>query len=243
MNTFLALFLFLVILHVIVDFYLQPSSWVQDKNDRHEKSSKLHIHATLHSLVSCIPILFITTDWRSIFCILLIIGISHWLIDLVKTYLGKELRYFVVDQLLHIMVLMGVALHVSQLEWSLSVLTGAIITKDNLAIALAYVVIFKPTSILIGSVLSKYTPEENEENQGLISGGEVIGYLERMLILTFTILGQFSVIGFILAAKSIFRFGDLNNSKGHELTEYVLLGSLLSVTITSMVGLAVKALL
>lgn len=199
------------------------------------------MHAAIQAITSCIAILFITTDWLLVGCVFMIIGSSHWLIDLGKTYLGKDLRYFILDQVLHVAVLTGVALHVSQLEWSLSELAGAIITKNNLAIALAYVVIFKPTSILIGSILSKYIPKEYEESEGLISGGEVIGYLERTLILTFSITGQFSVIGFILAAKSIFRFGELNNSKKHKLTEYVLLGSLLSVTITSIIGLAVKS--
>ena len=238
MSTFLVLFL--VIFHVLADFYFQPTAWVQDKNDRHAKSSKLHFHATIQVIVSCIPVLFITTDWRLVVCTFLIVGSSHWIIDLGKTYLGSSARYFMLDQILHLIVLAGVALHISQLEWSFSELVSVIVTEDNLAIALAYLVIFKPTSILIGSILTKYTPEESEENKGLISGAEVIGYLERTLILTFTITGQLSVIGFILAAKSIFRFGELNNSRNHKLTEYVLLGSLLSVTITSLVGLAIK---
>lgn len=240
MNTFLILLLSLITLHVIVDFYFQPASWVQDKNDKKERSYKLYIHSAIHALVSCIPILFITTDWRSIVCTLFIVGVSHCLIDLAKTYLEQKLRYFVLDQVLHIVVLAAVALHVSQLELTLSALADVIITKNNLVIALAYIVIFKPTSIVIGSVLSKYTPEVNDENEGLISGGAIIGYLERTLILTFTITGQFSVVGFILAAKSIFRFGELNNARNHKLTEYVLLGSLLSVAITSITGLAVK---
>ena len=240
MNTFLILLLSLITLHVMVDFYFQPASWVQDKNDKRERSDKLYIHSAIHALVSCIPILFITTDWRSIGCTLFIVGVSHCLIDLAKTYLGEKIRYFILDQVLHIVVLTAVALHVSQLEMTLSALADVIITKNNLVIALAYIVIFKPTSIVIGSVLSKYTPEVNE---GLISGGAIIGYLERTLILTFTITGQFSVVGFILAAKSIFRFGELNNERNHKLTEYVLLGSLLSVAITSITGLAVKNLI
>ncbi|AZQ84628.1 DUF3307 domain-containing protein [Colwellia sp. Arc7-635] len=170
-------------------------------------------HAVIQAVASCIPILFVTTDWRSITCILIVIGVSHWLIDLGKTYIGGRLRYFIIDQILHIFVLTCVAIHASKLEWSISELAKATITEKSLIIALGYIVIFKPTSILIGSILTKYIPEKNEDNEGLISGGEIIGYLERALILTFAIIGQFSVIGFILAAKSIFRFGDLNSQK------------------------------
>ncbi len=146
----------------MVDFYFQPESWVQDKNDNKTKSHKLYIHSAIHALVSCIPVLFITTDWRSISCMLIIIGVSHCLIDLAKTYLGKDLRYFILDQILHIVVLAAVALHISQLELPLSVMKDIVITKSTLAIALAYTVIFKPTSIIICSILSKYTPDTNE---------------------------------------------------------------------------------
>lgn len=194
----------------------------------------------MHAVFSLIPILFITTNWRSIICMLIIVGVSHWLIDLGKTYLEKKFIFSILDQTLHILVLFFISRHVSQLEWTITEFINTTITEKNLVMVLGYVIIFKPTSILIGSILKKYTPEGTEEENGLISGGEIIGYLERILILTFTIIGNYSVIGFILAAKSIFRFGELNNSKSHKLTEYVLLGSLLSVTITSMVGLIIN---
>jgi hypothetical protein len=35
-------------------------------------------------------------------------------------------------------------------------------------------------------------------------------------------------IGFLLAAKSIFRFGDLKDKQDIKLTEYILIGTLLS---------------
>jgi hypothetical protein len=40
-----------------------------------------------------------------------------------------------------------------------------------------------------------------------------------------------------LAAKSIFRFGDLKESKDRKLTEYVLIGTLLSFGIAIAVGM------
>jgi len=39
-----------------------------------------------------------------------------------------------------------------------------------------------------------------------------------------------------LAAKSIFRFGDLKEAKDRKLTEYVLVGTLLSFGIALLVG-------
>jgi hypothetical protein len=41
----------------------------------------------------------------------------------------------------------------------------------------------------------------------------------------------------------VFRFGDLSASKDKQLTEYVMLGTLLSVSVTLFVGLAVNYLI
>jgi hypothetical protein len=35
-------------------------------------------------------------------------------------------------------------------------------------------------------------------------------------------------VGFLIAAKSVFRFGDLKESKDRKLTEYILVGTLVS---------------
>ena len=62
-------------------------------------------------------------------------------------------------------------------------------------------------------------------------------------MLTFVLLNQFSAIGFLIAAKSIFRFGDLTKHQDRKLTEYVLLGTFTSVALTMAVGLACGAVL
>ena len=43
-----------------------------------------------------------------------------------------------------------------------------------------------------------------------------------------------------LAAKSVFRFGDLNKAKDIKTTEYVMLGTMTSFAIAIIVGLLVK---
>lgn len=56
--------------------------------------------------------------------------------------------------------------------------------------------------------------------------------------ITFILLNQFAAIGFLLAAKSIFRFGELQNDQDKKLTEYVMLGTLISFSISIFIGLA-----
>ena len=76
-------------------------------------------------------------------------------------------------------------------------------------------------------------------NEGSIpAAGHFIDLLERVLMLSFILLGEYGGVGFLLAAKSIFRFGDLKESSEKQLTEYVMLGTLLSVTVTLFIGVA-----
>lgn len=60
------------------------------------------------------------------------------------------------------------------------------------------------------------------------NAGKYIGILERLFIFFFVVIDFWEGIGFLLAAKSIFRFGDLKESKDVRLTEYILIGTLLS---------------
>ena len=100
----------------------------------------------------------------------------------------------------------------------------------------------KPSSILLGTFIAKWTPKENDKNS-LPNAGSWIGYLERVLILTFMLVGCMEGIGFLLAAKSVFRFGELTKAKEVKITEYVMIGTLSSFTIAILLGaVAVKVL-
>ena len=69
----------------------------------------------------------------------------------------------------------------------------------------------------------------------------IIGWLERALILTAVLLKSPVGVGFILAAKSVFRFE--NTKAGQQAAEYFLIGTLLSVTEAVLIGLLVLQLL
>ncbi|WFR57192.1 DUF3307 domain-containing protein [Anaerocolumna sp. AGMB13025] len=64
--------------------------------------------------------------------------------------------------------------------------------------------------------------------------GAAIGILEREIILTLSLLGQFSAIGFVITAKSIARFKQLEDK---DFAEIYLIGTLVSVLIA--IGCAV----
>ncbi|MFT4937413.1 MAG: hypothetical protein ACI88A_000428 [Paraglaciecola sp.] len=249
--TELNLLLFLILGHLICDFYLQPKTWVDNRNTLHHKSLQLAYHAVIHGLVTTSILLFLTDHAPLIsFSLGIFVLLTHYIVDLTKSYCPNTVIFLVLDQIAHLIILLVV--------WFL--LTGGfseykeLLTLDKLqtkhvAILIAYLLVLKPTSIIITMTLKPWSEGirgGNEANpESLDTGdfaGQRIGYLERILILTFIILNQFSAIGFLLAAKSIFRFGDLTKDEDKKLTEYVMLGTLTSFTITIIIGLTVATI-
>ena len=101
-----------------------------------------------------------------------------------------------------------------------------------------------PSSILIQNIISIWTPEsKNKEEDSLENAGKYIGIFERLFVFCFILTGHFEAIGFLLAAKSIFRFGDLKEAKDRKLTEYVLIGTLLSFGMALLTGLLIQKIL
>ena len=74
-------------------------------------------------------------------------------------------------------------------------------------------------------------------NESLKDAGMYIGILERILVFVFVILNHWEAVGFLITAKSVFRFGDLKESKHRKLTEYILIGTLISFGIAIFVGI------
>ncbi|PMG85128.1 hypothetical protein BCU83_18390 [Vibrio breoganii] len=237
-NFFDVLIPFLMI-HIICDFYLQPNQWVEAKKKYTYRSTELYFHSLLHGVTLLVPAIALGIDWRSTTCLVVIVAVSHFIIDLwkVRARNGGKFSYFIIDQTLHVSVLVAIAFHMAD-----GVTIDAVLQdekfSDGVVVVFAYLLILKPTSIVIGSVLSKFPISDKDTTSisGLIAGGELIGYLERVLILTFTFVGSYAAVGFVLAAKSIFRFGELNKSDDRSMTEYVLIGSLISVVLTTLVG-------
>ena len=83
----------------------------------------------------------------------------------------------------------------------------------------------------------------DSHDESLNNAGKYIGMLERLFVFTFVITGNWEAIGFLLAAKSVFRFGDLKESKDRKLTEYILIGTLLSFGLAIATGLLINELL
>jgi len=226
----------LLFAHIFSDFIIQSDKVVSSKN---KKKVASHIY---HSLTHAVLSYCILLQWDKWY-ILPIIFISHLLIDLWKTNQKDGLNSFVIDQSLHLLVIISLWLTLTgqfnQLADSLMYLLK---NEQFWVIAIAYLLILKPSSIFL-SLFTKRWRMNHEIMNNLQNAGCWIGYLERIMILTFVLMNQIEAIGFLLAAKSIFRFGELNNAKDIKTTEYVLIGTFASFIIAIMVGLSVRSLL
>lgn len=79
-----------------------------------------------------------------------------------------------------------------------------------------------------------------EPDRGLARGGRTIGQLERLLIFLFVITGNPGGVGFLVAAKSIFRFGEVREQENRMEAEYILIGTLMSVGLALALSYATR---
>jgi hypothetical protein len=227
----MTLLLQLLLAHLLGDFFLQSEKWVQNKEEKKLRSPWLYVHVALH----CGLLLLLAGPalrWPAA----LAIAATHLLIDGLKLQLqqpGTRRQWFFIDQLLHLAVLVAAWLLVTgyrpHIEWF------------NNTVLLIYVVavlfLLSPASLLIKIFISRWSPNDTPGDNTLQSAGKLIGMLERLLVFAFVALGKWEGIGFMLAAKSVFRFGDLKDSRDRKLTEYVLIGTLLSFGLAIAAGL------
>lgn len=229
-------FVKLFLAHLLGDFLLQSNRWVADKEKKKHKSIYLYLHTILHGVLA-----FILVGKSDFIPLAILLATTHGLIDYLKLRFQKnktKRSWFMIDQTLHFIILIGITLLYTNE-------TFVFIGFDTHFWLLLTGIIFltKPTSILIKNVISIWTPEnKNSHDDSLSNAGNYIGILERLFVFSFILTGHFEAIGFLLAAKSIFRFGDLKEAKDRKLTEYVLIGTLLSFGIALFTGLLIQTL-
>ncbi len=238
------IFLTLFIAHLIADFFLQRDAWIASKIKHKIKSIGLFKHILVHLAFNAI-LLLILLDGLSVtyFMALATIVLSHYAIDIWKTYQVFSIRAFLIDQFAHAIILLLISVWLSGVSYAqASAAIKDFLDIQVLAVFAAFIFLSKPLSFIIYLSLAPYTKafEKDETQKGLTNAGELIGILERYLVLILILVGQYTGVGFLLAAKSVFRFGDMRQQKDRKLTEYIMLGTLLSITAALLVGLAVK---
>lgn len=237
------LFLRLLLAHLVADFLLQPGSWVNDKNQKKIKSRKLFFHILVVTGLSTLFALDFFS-WK----IPVLIFILHYATDLAKIYLNpakiNNLGWFLIDQLVHVFIIYLISESLNPANTAVLELWETLVaTPKALAYIAAYFIIIWPSMIIINLATQKWQRQISKSDEpNLVNAGKWIGVLERVLVLTFVIAGQFQAIGFLIAAKSILRISVKSEANARILSEYVLVGTLISFTIAVFVGIGVTQL-
>jgi len=251
-------FIKLVLAHIIGDFVFQSKKWVDHKFIHKHKSKYLYWHILIHAVALLIVLQAnLKTYWLGF----IIIIISHYIIDVIKLNLNKTISLdddtlrkknkkrnrtlFFIDQLAHLLVISGVVI----LYFSSNFEFESLFSSKTLLFITAILVLTNVSAIVMKVIFSKWNLDHKEDTDTLDEGdinsnkssleeaGTYIGVLERLLVFLFIITDHWEGVGFLIAAKSIFRFGDLSKAKNRKLTEYVLIGTLLSFGLAILTGL------
>ncbi|MDZ7763396.1 MAG: DUF3307 domain-containing protein [Melioribacteraceae bacterium] len=215
----------LVTAHIIGDFLLQTKNDVKKKNN--------NWIFTKHILIITFLSYIFIGNWSN-WLIPIVIGVTHAFIDQVKLKIkpGKlnPTLSFIIDQTAHLLVIAIVALVFGSKETAQSFWLnklGSFYLEINIY-ASGIILTVLTGGIVIGMMVKPFIDQLGDKQNGLRNGGELIGRLERLLIFFFVVIGNMTVVGFLIAAKSIFRFGELNDSNNRMQAEYILIGTLYS---------------
>ena len=238
----MTLFLKLLLAHLLADFILQPSKWVSEKERLLLKSKKLYLHLAVHFICMAVMV------WNiSLLPLILGITIVHGIIDYLKLKYQKNNRRtaFFLDQFLHVATLvLAVWLYQNDL------FRGSGFSWQNyyLPIVTALVWLTIPCSMVIRTIISAWSSQiqfrsADIETKSLQNAGKIIGILERLLVFIFIMENHWEAVGFLITAKSVFRFSDLKLAQDRKLTEYILIGTLLSFGIAIFTAIVTQFVL
>jgi len=282
---FKLIFVYLLLIHILGDYYFQTEKLASDKKQSVKKQFK---HSAIYlgaGVIGIMPIFAL-----HLFYAVLALSISHFIIDIVKygyikfalndKYTAENQRViYVIDQILHITCILIAAYILTIINVDISInpiivrvlIVVGISSRELLSWITIILFIWKPTNITIKQLLCLYKPEVKEESkesnpeslkkpvevspceveeeeETTVSNavkrkeeerkeveessnktGGFIGFLERLIILIFLSINQYSAIGLVLTAKSVARYNKITDNQ--EFAEYYLLGTLLSTVI------------
>lgn len=213
------LFLMLITAHLIGDFVLQSDGLAAKKKNG---NIKLLYHSAIITLTAIIiiaalnPILYI------------LVFLQHLIIDKLKLSSAANLKGFAIDQAVHIISLLVISVFLTD---NTSSYTARLVPyyEQILITASGFILCVFTGGVIVSKLTHSLTKELSKpKNSGLINGGKLIGKLERAMAFILVIFGQPAAIGFIFAAKSILRFGEIKDASQRKEAEYIIIGTFAS---------------
>jgi hypothetical protein len=108
-----------------------------------------------------------------------------------------------------------------------------------LILLLGYLLTLLFSGLLVKRIVSAIASEEYKKlEKKTIDTGAIIGKCENILIITFILIGAYTALALVFAAKSIVRSRAMQ-----ERPEYYLVGTMINFTFSILMGLLTKLLL
>ena len=237
----------LISVHLLADFLFQTSAYSEKKR---KKLKPLLLHCFIYFIVFEI-VLLLVLQFKKAFLLGMIISVLHFFINFTKNKLEKsfpqrrlQIWIFSINQLIHFVILIGIY-YIFNLANSVSNLYLKLEGYENFKTIILYIsvfsIIFEPASLFIRKLFTSISPKTYpKENLEELKAGNIIGKLERIIIAILLLNNQFGVIGFVLTAKSIARFKQMEDKN---FAEKYLIGTLTSFLIVLVTVLILKGLL
>jgi len=216
----------LISVHLLADFLFQTSAYS-------EKKRKI-----IYFIVFEIILLAIL-EFKKGILLGIIISVFHFLINYIVNKLEKRFRkrrlkllFFSINQLIHFVILTGIY-YIFNLENSVSNLYLKLEGYENFKTIILYIsvfsIIFEPASLFIRKLFTSISPKTYPKEN-----------LEELKAAILLLNNQFGVIGFVLTAKSIARFKQMED---RDFAEKYLIGTLTSFLIVLISVFILKGLL
>jgi hypothetical protein len=218
----------LIAAQFVSDFLIQPENRAKQKSH----ISVLLSHCLRVGMLSYV-LLGVWNEWRVPLALMLVHGGIDFLVSKVDQ---DGIAPFALDQAAHIFSTLVISMQVEyhQLDifwvkqWGPTYLQVVILVAGMIvAVHVSGIIVAKVVQPFLGQ-LKAARENEDATSRGFENGGRTIGYLERALIYIFIFSGEPAVIGFLFAAKSVFRFGEIKEHGNRMEAEYIIIGTMLS---------------
>jgi len=217
----------LLIMHILGDFYFQSNNMVKNKKS---SSTWLLKHSSTY-IFMFIPIILFVDDLNKALLSLFCIFSTHFLIDKFlhkitffifnkKVTKFQDYCNFYIDQLVHIAILIILNNYI-QIN---------ILNHNYFKYIIILLFLGMPSSIIVTKTLLLIG--DDIECEFKIDEGTIIGFIERYLILFLGLANAISGIGLVIAAKTMVRYGQFDNSETNSKKSFrtkYLIGTLTSV--------------
>ena len=232
-------------------FFLLLFVHFQSQTTARKKVKKLKwvsYHCIIYGVISFVLVKLLVPNFSYSLLWLFIIG--HAVIDITKYYIVKKYlknnfydKYvFIIDQIIHLLILVFIsyyALKSGEVYKYNAFINDVLVTMEIpieslLSLVLKLLLIHKPINIFIALIMNDYKPEDKKKDD-TIKAGRMIGTVERIIMLFFLSIKQYSSVGLVLTAKSIARYNKI--AEDQKFAEYYLLGTLLSTICVLVVSL------